>query len=211
MLVRLRDFGLAHAGLFGPSTVGGQMFAAVGTAVTALSSHAATQVKGRGAAREGTTSKAVGRRALRSRLEKISLTARAMAVDTPGLEDKFRLPDQPSDQGLLASARAFADEASALAAAFVAHEMPANFLVQLDAAIEKFEAAIRVRATGKGAHIAARAGIQAALQSGLAAVDNARRVERAARSKQGAAEAPSADTQATTAPATAAPAPGTAA
>ena len=174
-----------------------------------------------GAAREGVTSKAMGRRALRSRLEKVSHTARALAVDTPGLEDKFRLPEAPSDQALLATARAFADEASALATAFVAHELPANFLVTLTEAIETFETAIHDRASGKGAHIAARAGITAALQSGLAAVrkldaivpnklegdpvalaawENARHVAQPPRSRRRAG-APSANTPATGAPA----------
>ena len=87
MLVRVR---LEHAGLFAPSTVGTQMFAMVATAVTALSGHAKTQVVGQGVALQGVTTKAAGRRALRLRLETISHTARALAVDTPGLEDRFR-------------------------------------------------------------------------------------------------------------------------
>ena len=170
MLVRVRDFGLAHAGLFAASTVGAQMFATVAATVTALSDHAKTQVQGQGAADEGVATKAAGRRALRSQLEQISHTARALAVDTPGLEKKFRLPSNLNDQTLLATARAFADDASAVATAFVAHELPANFLVQLNDQIEKFEAAIHDRSSGRSAHIAARAGIRATLRSGLVAV-----------------------------------------
>ena len=90
MLVRVRDFGTAHPHLFPPSTLGDQAFATVAAVVTQLSEHAATQLSGRGTAREGTTSKAVAREALREDLDAIIRTARAVALDMPGTDDKFR-------------------------------------------------------------------------------------------------------------------------
>src|SRR5262245_19981241 len=85
MLVRVRDFGATFADRFPPSSLGGQAFATVKAAVDALSEHAASLMSGKGTAREGTTSKAVTREALRDDLEAIIRTARALALDTPGV------------------------------------------------------------------------------------------------------------------------------
>jgi len=146
------------------------MFATVAASVAELSRHATTQGSGRGAAREGVTSKAAARRALRVQLEKIARTAHALAGDTPELDNTFWLPRGQTDQALIARARAFAAEAVPLAAVFISHEMQKTFLADLAAAIERFEEAIHDRAVGKGAHAAARAGIQTAMRSGTAAV-----------------------------------------
>ena len=170
MLVRVRDFGVAHESLFPPPTLGGQSFAAVGAAVSALSDHAATQVSGRGSAREGTASKAVAREALRDRLEAIIRTARAMALDTPGVDDKFRLPRGNGDQTILNAARAFARDAAPLSAEFTKHDMPDGFLADLHSDIDAFEEAMRDHETGKDTHVAARAGIETAIDAGLDAV-----------------------------------------
>jgi hypothetical protein len=170
MLVRVGDFGVEQGGLFPSTTTGGQMFAAVAATVAELSQHATNQVKGGGTAREGVTAKAGARQALRSQLEKIARTARALAVDTPELHDTFWLPGTQTDQGLLSTARAFAAAATPLATAFVTHEMPATFLADLTTAIGQFEAAIHDRDAGKATHAAAQAGITAAIRSGMTAV-----------------------------------------
>ena len=170
MLVRVRDFGATHRDLFPASTLGGKMFATVGSAVTALSQQAASQVSGRGTARGGSSSMSVARAALRNSLDVIGRTARALALDDPGLDDKFRLPRSQADQALLNAGRAFADDARPLAKAFIAHDMPVNFLTALTADIEAFEQAIRERSLGKDTHIAARAGIDTAMEAGLTAV-----------------------------------------
>ena len=170
MLVRVRDFGLDHGGLFPSSTPGGQMFAAVAASVTELSRHATTHGSGRGAAREGVTSKAGARRALRSQLLKIARTARALAVDTPEQYDTFWLPGGQTDQALLSTARALAADATPLAAVFISHEMPKTFLADLTKAIERFEGAIHHRDAEKVAYAVARTGMTTAMELGMAAV-----------------------------------------
>src|SRR5687767_978245 len=100
MLVRVRDFGAANAHLFPASGLSGKAFVAVGEAVNALSTHAASQFSGRGAAREGTASKGVAREALRDDLDAIVRTAHALALDMPGVDDKFEMPRVNSDQAL---------------------------------------------------------------------------------------------------------------
>ena len=90
MLVRVREFGRSHAELFPPDTMGGRGFAEVTKAIEKLVAHSAEHFSGRGSAREGVTTKAVARDALREDIEALVRTARAMSLDTPGLEDKFR-------------------------------------------------------------------------------------------------------------------------
>jgi hypothetical protein len=170
MLVRVRDFGATYADRFPPSSLGGQAFATVKAAVDALSQHAASLMSGRGTAREGTTSKAVAREALRDDLDAITRTARALALDTPGVDDKFRPPRGSGDQTLLNAARAFARDAAPLVPQFLAHDMPPDFLEDLDKDMTEFENAIRDREMGKDMNVAARASIDSAMEAGIDAV-----------------------------------------
>src|SRR5262245_7331841 len=101
MLVRVRDFGAKYAERFPSSSLGGQAFDTVTAAVAELSQHTASLLSGRGTTREGVTSKAVAREALRDDLDAIVRTARAIALDTPGIDDKFRAPRGNGDQMLL--------------------------------------------------------------------------------------------------------------
>jgi hypothetical protein len=172
MLVRVRDFGEAHHDVFPAQSLAGPMFAALAAAIAELNQQAASEISGRGAAREGTASKSVARVEMRQRLEAISQTARAMALDTPGLGDKFRLPRGRGDQRLLTTARAFAQDAEPFVEAFVAHAMLPTFLTDLRAEIDRFEQAMREHSTGRETHIAARAAIDAAIEKGLTAVQH---------------------------------------
>ena len=159
MLIRVRDFGVAHADLFPPTSYAGQLFASIAAAITRLEGHAATQASKAGAAREGTSSKAVGRANLLRALEVINATARAIALRIPGLENKFRFPHSESDQALLAAARAFAEDAVPLKAEFVKRNLPATFIEDLQADIEAFAEAISARNVSKGSRVQATASI----------------------------------------------------
>jgi hypothetical protein len=167
MLVRVRDFGENHGHLFPESSQAGQQFAAVAAAVQQLEEHAVAKMS---TARGGVSPKSMARGALRSRLGAISRTARAISDTTPGLEDKFQLPNPITDQGLLTAGRMFARDAEAFTALFIGHAMPATFISDLKNRVEKFEQAVRDREAGRDANTAARASIEAALSSGLAAV-----------------------------------------
>jgi hypothetical protein len=155
MLKRVCDFGTGHADAFPTSSLGGKMFARVVAAVAALDEHAAARVSNDGAVRDGARAKSAARDTLRDALGAISGTALALAIDTPGLGEKFRLRNTRTDQAILNAARAFAQGASAYAAAFVAHGLAPTFRKDLDAAIGGFEAAIRGDAASRNAQIAA--------------------------------------------------------
>ena len=165
MLVRIREFGTAHADLFPESSLARQAFAAVAEAVQQLNEHTVTKLS----AAQGTTTKAKARAALLDCVEAVGQTGRVIAEHTPGLEEKFVVPVLPSDQALLMTARVFAAAAEPLKDAFFAREMPKTFVADLEDAIARFEGAIHARDAGKGERVAARERIQAALNSGLAA------------------------------------------
>jgi hypothetical protein len=150
--------------------LGGTLLSQLSTAVGELDADAASQVSGSGSARGGTSSKAVARAVLRETLDAISHTAHSVAFDTPGLDDKFRVPRGHGDQGLLSAARAFAQDAEPIAAQFVAHELPQTFLTNLQARIDALEEAREEQRAARDAHITARRRIEAALEHSLEAV-----------------------------------------
>ena len=167
MLVRVRDFGNTHGDLFPGSTRAREQFATVSAAVKELSEYA---VKKMSAKQEGKRTKGMAREALLDRLESMALTARAIAWDTPGLEDRFHIPRRRSDQDLLTTGRLFARDAEAFKEQFLAHAMPETFVGDLIELVETFEQAIQDREAGKGGQTAARASMHATLESGIAAV-----------------------------------------
>jgi hypothetical protein len=143
MLVRVQEFGTAHRDLFPARTVAGKLFAAV-------------------------ASKTAARAVLRGRLRAIARIA--ATADVPGLGAKFRASLDCNDERLLSQGRTFLEEAKPFAETFVAHELPSNFLRQLQAAIDAFEGAMGERASGRDQRVGARARIEATMKEGLRAV-----------------------------------------
>lgn len=164
--VHVHSFGVAHENDFAANSLGKQLFVTLATVISELEGHAASEASGFGLARQATTIRMQAREALREAMEAISRTARAMAFDVPGIEEKFRVPRNNNDQQLLSTARAFATEAAPLAAQFIAHELPADFLAVLNADIAALEAAINSRSSGVGDHVAARAAIDNTIARG---------------------------------------------
>jgi hypothetical protein len=167
MLVRVRDFGHTHADLFPESSFAGQMFATVGKTVKQLSEDAVSKMSTK---RGGVSTRTRARHELIDRLDTISRIARAIGTGTEGLEDKFELPNRPSDQALLTVGRMFVRDAEAFTSQFIAHDMPQTFLADLAELVERFDRANREREAERDGHIAARASIETALASGIAAV-----------------------------------------
>ena len=170
MLIRVQDFGKAHAAAFPANTLGAELFTEVTSAIAELSSHASAQVSSASSAKQGTSSRALARTTLRESMEAISLTARAIALDMPTIGDKFRMPHNASDQNLLATAKAFAADAAALSAEFIRHEMPATFLTDLNADIDDFHQAISDQNQSREGHVSSTVSIGSALERGLKAV-----------------------------------------
>src|SRR5258706_11786711 len=96
--------------------------------------------------------------------------ARVVALDTPGADGRFRRPFARGEQALVASERAFAQDARAISAALVAHGLPVTFVGDLDATIRAFDVAIGDHVAGVSANVAARAGLAGAIEAGMSAV-----------------------------------------
>ncbi len=180
MFTRIRDFGLTHASMFPASSLGGRLFAEINTVVEALNTHAVAQSSGLQSAQQSTGGKAAVRDALHAEMEMITRTARVMAIDTPGLDDKFRLPRRRSEQAWLTVARMFHTDALPLKDEFIAHEMPADFLDSLDALITDYERALTSSHQSAEKHVAASAAIDAEIERGMTA---ARKLDSIVRNK----------------------------
>ncbi len=140
---RVRDFGAARRDVFPASSPAGKLFAAVGKAADELDQQLSTPGVDRS---DGVAVADAARQALRERLTVIKTMAKALALDSPGLDEKFRERLHCSDARLLYVARAFARDARPLAKLFIAHDMPSNFLNALQEEIDAFVAAIQPRA-----------------------------------------------------------------
>jgi hypothetical protein len=149
MLRRVRDFFASHAAQFATGSKGKELLEMLEDEINALEAHAAAQSSGKSTALQGTSSKEDARQALYQQIKAINLTAHSLAFETPGLDDKFRMPRGNNDQTLLNTARAFAADAVPLKATFIQYEMPATFLEDLDAAIADFEQSISSQNLGR--------------------------------------------------------------
>ena len=166
MLTRVRDFGVNFGHLLPESTLARQALATIDEAVGHVPSLDQVGTSASVAAARKTTA----RSALVDLLVKVEQTARVLAVDNPGLKPRFTLPASLSDRRLLSIARQFASDAAAQAAEFVAHGMPATFVVDLEQRIATFEATLQQRGASREEQVAAGARIAALLAAALAAV-----------------------------------------
>jgi hypothetical protein len=165
--VRVCDFGKTHASDFPSGTLGQIQFAALAAVVSEIDGHAMSEVSAQGDVRQGTQTRSQAREALRDDLEAINRTARAMASQIPGIDDKFRMPRGNNDSQLINVARAFLADAMPFNTQFIAHELPADFLQELQGDIAALEGAISDQSSGVGGHVAASAAIDDAIARGI--------------------------------------------
>jgi hypothetical protein len=170
MLVRANNYGRQHLTEYANGSRGRDLFVTLGGIVTELTDHTSAESSGIGSAREGTATRAAAREALRDDLEVINRTARAIAETTPGMDDKFRMPRGNNDQALLNAARAFAADLDPLSALFIGHELPADFLSDLNLDINNMQAAIDNQANAVEDHVAAGVAIDDSIEQGMQAV-----------------------------------------
>ena len=170
MLLRVRDFGGVRAALFPANTRGGELFTQLGAVIAEADGHAEVKAARQGTFAQNTSGKSAARRALQAAVEAISRTARAMALESPGIEERFRLPRNKSDQTLLSTARAFFTGAEPIKADFIRHDLPAAFLENLASNIEDFERAITSLNNSRDARVAATNALGGAIARGVAIV-----------------------------------------
>jgi hypothetical protein len=168
-LTRVRDFGTQNPALFPAAQLAGELMTTITAGVTELSTFAAAHAASLGSARQGTQSRSVARTALHADLAAINQTAHALAFQTAGLDDKFRMP-RGSDQDLLAAARAYVTDATPLKNDFIRFGMAADFLDDLTADIAAFEQATAARSHSVGQQTASSAGLDDAMERSMRAL-----------------------------------------
>jgi hypothetical protein len=168
MILRVGDYGTEQATFFPSTSLAGELFARVRAAAVALGNELAKQVSGSTAARQGTSSKAAAREALLDALQRIRRTARSMSATVPGIDSKFRIPRNATDQLLLGTAEAFVADATPLKDDFIRFAMPANFLTDLTEQVAEFRSALTQQQTGKGKSVMANAAMDDVRAAALA-------------------------------------------
>jgi hypothetical protein len=162
---RMHEFCGSRSSEFAPASLATHLFTDLSASVTDLTNLAAAQTSGDGAARAGTQLRLDARDDLRGRLKAMNRTANAIAIEVPGLNNKFRIPRGDNDEELMAAARAAAADAPAFSSHFMAHEMPATFIDDLKTSIANFGKAMNEQSSAIGDRVGSRAGLEKVLDN----------------------------------------------
>jgi hypothetical protein len=166
MLRNVRNFGSTHEDIFLTGTLARQLFGNVENIVTELERLAAEQSTKRAEARQYMANKGTVRAALTKDVTIISRTAQAMALTTPDIADKFRLPENMTDQALLDTAGAYLVNSALLRAEFLRHELPESVFVRLEDNITAFQEALTLHYQANEAGVEAGAAFDAKMEQG---------------------------------------------
>jgi hypothetical protein len=141
--------------------------------VSQLSGHSSEQLVGqRLSAAERRRQQSLCSKLREHHLRPIVTIARATMADLPGIEKALRLPPKLlSVTKLVAEASAIKEAAAQYEPAFVKNGRPADFLVQLSAAIDALNQCTMGRAQLVGRQVGAKAGIAQEARRGRYAVD----------------------------------------
>lgn len=169
MFVRVRQFAVDNAADFPSGSIGAVQFAVIGAEITQIEQFAGDQAAGFGDARQGFATKETARENLREDLGEITRTARSMKYQFDGIDAKFRMPANVSDQNLLATARAFHEESLPYDADFQAYGMDKNFRADLQTTIDVFDNSMNPTGTAIDEQVAATAQIGSAISQGMIA------------------------------------------
>jgi hypothetical protein len=166
MLVRVRDFGTANRDVFPESSTGGQAFAQVAAAVSAVEDALTKRDLARVEARRV---KAATRASVYEYMKTLALTARHAMKDEPFL-NPFVMPSQKTTEALLSKARAFVGEARSRETAFVTLGLPPGFISEFSALVDHLHTAVEVKNSGRALRTKAQGGVEHALDLGAEAV-----------------------------------------
>lgn len=142
-LRRVAEFGARHVSVFPETTIAGEILAAIVTAVAKLSEHAKEQVTANAVLRRGSIKRKEARQGLRTLMELMAQTARALKIND------FWLPRKPAELALIDTGRHFADAAEPLKTEFIQHGMPPDFIETLKTLVQDLETGIGVRNEAK--------------------------------------------------------------
>jgi plasmid stability protein len=179
-LVRSRDLGVTQGG-FPATSAGGRALAGITGRLEEIENLEAQRSTNLRAAQQGNSKRSEARKALRAWLKAISETTETIALDSPEVKDKFRIPrTNLNDQNLLGLARSILAEVTPFKTRFIEYDMPSDFLETFSAVIEDFEQAISQQNTGRSGRSTTNVAIDAALD---AAEQDLERLDTAMRNK----------------------------
>lgn len=180
MLVRSSGFFVPRAAAFPAASRGGELIAELDEVLRKIDANAEAKVTHASAAAQGTASRREARATLRRSLEAINRTARAMALDTPGLDKRFQMPRSSNDQSLLITARAYLTNAETFKADFIRNELAPTFHEDLRGFVSDFEQSIAGQNRSLGARVSATRAVKTAVAHGVSVV---RRLDAIVRNK----------------------------
>lgn len=163
MLACVQEFGRKHGKAFVASPSARDALALIATQLDEIK-----RVDTRGS--RGGSGKNAARAALARAVTQVRRTARALAIDAPGVDARFTMPRSESDRALIGAAAAFAKQARPIARRFVAHGLPATFVDDLAARAAALARELQDRAEDDAVRTAARRAVDAALRTASAAV-----------------------------------------
>jgi hypothetical protein len=114
--------------------------------------------------------KGTAREVLRALLSLIAGTSHSMVYQFPGIDLKFRMPRNNGDTELLGKARSFLTEATPHRDDFISYGMEADFLTELQTAIDDFEGSLGAPGTAIDAHVEATEDIGGEIRKGMICV-----------------------------------------
>jgi hypothetical protein len=164
MLIRVRNFGIAHAPLFPPSSTAHAAFAVVTTEVAQIETLDLAERQASHSARS--ERKESARQLLVESLSRAKYTARDLARSIPELAAQGEWPNKPNDRLLLTVARQFLTAAAPYAAQFAGHGIA---IADLDTQTRAFDAAMSERGQQREEQKQARSRIETSMARALEA------------------------------------------
>lgn len=160
---RVREFALAAAAAFPAGSRAAVLIAAHGEAITQAEQFGGKQASAHLDWQEATEELRTAIKSLKELMRAISQTARAINKQFPGIADQFKMP-RSSDQNVVNYANGYIEAATPIATEFTSRGMAASFLADLQAAIDKVEAAESHQSNALANKTSATANLRAALK-----------------------------------------------
>jgi len=166
--VRIDVFGEESRADFPAGSKGAELFARMKTIAQNLDREAANQTSARGDSRLGFFSKGTARENVRALMSQIANTvADGAAYEEPGLETKFRVPVNRSDNDLLAAARSFLEDAAPHEALLIEWGLDEDFLEELADSVSDFERSLTATGAAVGEQVGSTAEIGEKVREGM--------------------------------------------
>src|SRR5262245_22906752 len=124
-LGRMCDFGLANQERFQSGSPAAEALLLMTTTISSLKEHTASQASAENRMRELRNIKTSARSALQDAVGGLYRTARAIAAETLGFDEKFKMSVR-GEAKLLTAARSALQDAAPVVSVFVSHALPSD-------------------------------------------------------------------------------------